>query len=194
MVSPEMLRRFNCFSPVGEESLKALATIAREECVPAGRQLFGEGDPADTLSLIVEGEVDIRYLLGSGESYVVDTLIAGDILGWSALVAAAQDDGHRHHTQAHPADTYPGPAAPRVVRARSVARLSAFDPGGPAAGRSLGGHPGTACDGQLSHHTSSDNSIDLADNSSWRKEGFHEQANRIPMAGNEVPYSVLSRH
>jgi CRP-like cAMP-binding protein len=82
-----MLRRFNCFSPVGEESLKALATIAREECVPAGRQLFGESDPADTLSLIVEGEVDIRYLLGSGESYVVDTLIAGDILGWSALVA-----------------------------------------------------------------------------------------------------------
>ena len=31
MVSPEMLRRFNCFSPVREESLKALATIAREE-------------------------------------------------------------------------------------------------------------------------------------------------------------------
>ena len=93
MVSPEMLRRFNCFSPVGEESLKALATIAREECVPAGRQLFGEGDPADTLSLIVEGEVDIRYLLGSGESYVVDTLIAGDILGWSALVAPHKTTG-----------------------------------------------------------------------------------------------------
>ena len=86
MVSPEMLRRFNCFSPVREESLKALATIAREESLPAGRQVFGEGDPADTLSLIVDGEVDIRYLLGSGESRVVDTLIAGDILGWSALV------------------------------------------------------------------------------------------------------------
>jgi CRP/FNR family transcriptional regulator, cyclic AMP receptor protein len=86
MVSPEMLRRFNCFSPVKEESLADLATIAREEFIPAGRQMFGEGDPADTLSLIVEGEVDIRYELGSGESRVVDTLIAGDILGWSALV------------------------------------------------------------------------------------------------------------
>jgi len=86
MVSPEMLRRFNCFFPVREESLKALATIAREESVAAGRHVFGEGDPADTLSLIVDGEVDIRYLLGSGESRVVDTLIAGDILGWSALV------------------------------------------------------------------------------------------------------------
>ena len=86
MVSPEMLRRFNCFSPVREECLKALASIAREESVAAGRQVFGEGDPADTLSLIVEGEIDIRYLLGSGEWRVVDTLIAGDILGWSALV------------------------------------------------------------------------------------------------------------
>jgi len=86
MISPEMLRRFNCFSPVREESLQALATIAREESVAAGRHLFGEGDPADTLSLIVDGEVDVRYLLGSGESRVVDTLIAGDIVGWSALV------------------------------------------------------------------------------------------------------------
>jgi CRP-like cAMP-binding protein len=86
MVSPEVLRRFNCFSPVHEESLKALATIAREESVAAGRQIFGEGDPADALSLVLEGEVDIRYLLGSGEPRVVDTLIAGDILGWSALV------------------------------------------------------------------------------------------------------------
>ena len=86
MVSPEMLRRFSCFSPVHEKSLEAVAMIAREELVAAGRQLFSEGDPADTLSLIVDGEVEIRYLLGSGEPRVVDTLIAGDILGWSALV------------------------------------------------------------------------------------------------------------
>ncbi len=86
MVSPEMLRRFRCFSPVHEKSLEALAMIAREELVAAGRQLFSEGDPAETLSLIVDGEVEIQYLLGSGEPRVVDMLIAGDILGWSALV------------------------------------------------------------------------------------------------------------
>jgi len=86
MVSPEMLRRFNCFVPVQESSLQTVAMIAREECVPAGRQLFNEGDPADTLSLIVNGEVEIQYLLGNGELRSVDMLIAGDILGWSALV------------------------------------------------------------------------------------------------------------
>ena len=31
MISPEVLRRFNCFAPVPEESLKAVAMIAREE-------------------------------------------------------------------------------------------------------------------------------------------------------------------
>jgi len=86
MVSPELLRRFSCFSPIQEESLKSLAAISHEDAVPAGYRLFGEGDPADTLSLVVEGEVDIQYLLGNGELRTVDTLIAGDILGWSALV------------------------------------------------------------------------------------------------------------
>ena len=72
--------------PSARRASKPWPRSPREESVAAGRQVFGEGDPADTLSLIVDGEVDIRYLLGSGESRVVDTLIAGDILGWSALV------------------------------------------------------------------------------------------------------------
>ena len=152
MVSPEMLRRFNCFSPVGEESLKALATIAREESLPAGRQVFGEGDPADTLSLVVDGEVDIRYVLGSGESCVVDTLIAGDILGWSALVEPHKMTGIAATRKPHAADPHPGPAAPRALRARPAAGLSPCDPGRAAAGRSPGGHAGAACDGRLSNH------------------------------------------
>jgi len=86
MLSPEMLRRFNCFTPIREESLKALAMIANESCVPAGTRLFQEGDPADMLSLIADGEVDIQYATGSGELRTVDTLVRGDLLGWSALV------------------------------------------------------------------------------------------------------------
>jgi CRP/FNR family transcriptional regulator, cyclic AMP receptor protein len=86
MISPELLRRYNCFSPIGEESLKAVAMMANEAFVPAGTQLFSEGDPADTLSIIVDGEVDIQYTLGTGELRTVDTLVKGDPLGWSALV------------------------------------------------------------------------------------------------------------
>jgi CRP/FNR family transcriptional regulator, cyclic AMP receptor protein len=93
MISPEMLRRFSCFSPICEETLKALAMIASESCVPAGTRLFGEGESADALSIIVDGEVDIGYTIGSGELRTVDTLVRGDLLGWSALVPPHKTTG-----------------------------------------------------------------------------------------------------
>jgi CRP-like cAMP-binding protein len=86
MISPELLRRYPYFASVEDDSLKAVAVIADEKTVPAGTQMFGEADPADTLSIIVQGEVEIQYLLGNGERRTVDTLVDGDILGWSALI------------------------------------------------------------------------------------------------------------
>jgi CRP-like cAMP-binding protein len=86
MISPEMLRGWPYFAGISDESLKALAMIAEEKAVAAGTHMFGEGDPADTLNIIVIGEVNIDYILGTGERRTVDTLVSGDILGWSALV------------------------------------------------------------------------------------------------------------
>ncbi|MBC7354198.1 MAG: cyclic nucleotide-binding domain-containing protein, partial [Thermogutta sp.] len=86
MVSPEMLRRYPYFAKISEESLKEIAMMAEERSYPAGLQLFSEGDPADYLNIIVEGEVQIQYQLGNGEKRTVDTLVAGDILVWSALI------------------------------------------------------------------------------------------------------------
>ncbi len=45
-----------------------------------------DGDPATAMNIITKGEVDIQYVLGSGEHRTVDTLVDGDLLGWSALV------------------------------------------------------------------------------------------------------------
>jgi CRP/FNR family transcriptional regulator, cyclic AMP receptor protein len=86
MISPQLLRRYPCFAEVSEESLKAIAMIAEEKVIPATSQLFSAGDPAHTLSLIENGEVDIQYILGDGDRCTVDTLVEGDILCWSALV------------------------------------------------------------------------------------------------------------
>ncbi len=36
--------------------------------------------------IIVKGEVNIEFLLGNGELRVVDTMVEGDLLGWSALI------------------------------------------------------------------------------------------------------------
>jgi CRP/FNR family transcriptional regulator, cyclic AMP receptor protein len=86
MISPEVLRRYPYFAGVPEESLKSVAMLAEEKTIPAGKHLFSEGDPADYLNIIVQGQVNIQYLLGNGELRTVDTLVDGDILGWSAII------------------------------------------------------------------------------------------------------------
>jgi CRP-like cAMP-binding protein len=86
MISPEVLRRYPYFGGIGDESLKLVAMLADEVTVPAGTQMFNEGDPATYLYLIIRGEVNIQYLLGTGELRTVDTLVDGDLLVWSAMV------------------------------------------------------------------------------------------------------------
>jgi CRP-like cAMP-binding protein len=86
MISPEALRRYHYFANISEESLKALAMIAEEKEVAAGTLMFREGDAADVLHVITAGEVEIRYLLGTGEERAVDTLVGGELLCWSALI------------------------------------------------------------------------------------------------------------
>lgn len=87
MVSPEFLRRYPHFADLSEENLKDLAMIAEEKRFTAGEVLFQEGDPAIKFNVILSGEIEIQYTLGTGERRVVDTLVAGDILCWSALVS-----------------------------------------------------------------------------------------------------------
>jgi len=86
MISPELLRRYPYFAGISEESLKQIAMIADEKSFPAQTLLFNEGDPADQMMIIVKGEVNLLFLLGSGELRVVDTLIEGDLMGWSGLL------------------------------------------------------------------------------------------------------------
>ncbi|MBN2131644.1 MAG: cyclic nucleotide-binding domain-containing protein [Sedimentisphaerales bacterium] len=93
MISPEVLRRYAYFAPIAEESLKQIAMLAEERVVPAGTVMFYEHDPANTLYVILKGEVDIKYTLGSGEMVTVDTLIDGDLLVWSALVEPHRTSG-----------------------------------------------------------------------------------------------------
>lgn len=86
MISPETLRRYPYFAKVSDESLKKVAMIAGELTATAGTTLFSEGDRADKLYILVDGEVDIQYSLGTGELRTVDTLVAADLMMWSALV------------------------------------------------------------------------------------------------------------
>ncbi len=86
MVSIEVLRLFHYFAGVSPESLKAVAAITDERAFPAGQPLFREGEPAQALYILRAGEVDIVYQHHVDEGRVVDTVVAGDLIGWSSLV------------------------------------------------------------------------------------------------------------
>ena len=86
MISPEILRRYPYFAAAQDDGLRALAMICEEVTVPAGTVMYREGDKADKLYILVDGEVDIQYTLGSGELRTVDTIVPGELLMWSALV------------------------------------------------------------------------------------------------------------
>lgn len=86
MISPELLRRYPCFAGVKEETLKAVAMIADQAMIPDATRVHTEGEPADVLSIIESGEFNIQYTLGTGEQRTVDTLTAGEVLGWPAMV------------------------------------------------------------------------------------------------------------
>ena len=81
------------FAPINDVSLKQLAMLAEEKRVPARRTMFYEHDPADCLYVIVQGEVNISYTLGNGQQRVVDTLVDGDLLVWSAMVEPYRTTG-----------------------------------------------------------------------------------------------------
>jgi CRP-like cAMP-binding protein len=86
MISPEILRRYPYFAAAQDDGLRELAMLCEEVTVPAGTVMYREGDKADKLYILVEGEVDIQYTLGSGELRTVDTIVPGEMLMWSALV------------------------------------------------------------------------------------------------------------
>ncbi|MGO9110417.1 MAG: Crp/Fnr family transcriptional regulator [Thermoguttaceae bacterium] len=100
MISPEILRRYPYFAGIDEASLREIAMTADEkQRIAAGTRLFSEGESVKHLGLIVSGEVNIQYLLGNGEMRTVDTLVGGDLLGFSALIEPYKYTGFGTATQ-----------------------------------------------------------------------------------------------
>ena len=86
MISPERLRRFAHCAGASDELLKQVAMLASERPFDAGEHLFEEGTSARKLLMLESGSVDIVHTLGSGKAVVVDTLVGGDLMAWSALL------------------------------------------------------------------------------------------------------------
>lgn len=69
-----------------EADLHALASGGRVRRFPAGAMIFREGDPGDSLHVVVEGRVRITVLSGTGSEATVATVETGDCFGELALL------------------------------------------------------------------------------------------------------------
>ncbi len=88
MVSPEKLRRFPLFAGLDDAMLKELAMASEEITLNEGEWLFHEGDRADALYVIFSGMIDLKIPVNEDDICPPSlcTLVAGEPLGWSALV------------------------------------------------------------------------------------------------------------
>ena len=67
------------------EHIEKLATLATEVAFPRDHIIFREGDDTHNFYLIVEGRVALE-IEAPGHTFRVQTLSAGDELGWSAIL------------------------------------------------------------------------------------------------------------
>lgn len=86
MISPQILQRYPFLAGAGEEGLGILAMASERLVFVDGAQIFEEGAEAVSLYVISKGTVDLLTEVGSGDKVVVDTLVAGELLGLSAIL------------------------------------------------------------------------------------------------------------
>lgn len=94
MVSPELLRRYPFFGVLDDSQLKAVAMIAEEIARQEGETLFEAERPAEAMYLLMEGCVDLYYVVidrdAPAEELFISEFNPGDVFGISALIEPHQ--------------------------------------------------------------------------------------------------------
>ncbi len=89
MISPELLRRYPFFGGLTEDQLRGIAMLSEEEECPAKTLIFVEGQPADKLYVLIEGDVELLYSGGAGSAVsqaYVGSIAPGEVFAVSALL------------------------------------------------------------------------------------------------------------
>ncbi len=91
MVSPELLRRYPFFGRLSEAHLKAIAMLTDEVFCSEGQMLCEIGQPADALYLLIEGGIELHYIIDRDGSkrrkdFYVGDVNPGEPFGISALI------------------------------------------------------------------------------------------------------------
>jgi CRP/FNR family transcriptional regulator, cyclic AMP receptor protein len=92
----ELLHEAAFFRGLRPETIELVAGCGSNVQYQAGDLLFREGDHADTFFLVRHGSVAIEAYVPTGGALVIETIDAGDVVGWSWLFPP-----YRWHFDAH---------------------------------------------------------------------------------------------
>lgn len=82
----ELFRDVPLLARLPEAELRALASHGRVRAYPSGEIIFREGDPGDSLHIVIEGGVRVSVLSPAGEEVTVALLGPGEFVGDLALL------------------------------------------------------------------------------------------------------------
>ena len=87
----QALSKFPIFEGLTDDELEKIAVLCREEVYEAGETIFEEGEAADCVYLVEEGEVVLEMELelqpyASPRQATIEVLTKGEVFGWTALV------------------------------------------------------------------------------------------------------------
>jgi signal transduction histidine kinase len=87
-LSKDVLRRLPLFAGLSEDDLERLYHMAEPVFIPEGRRFIQEGDPGDTLYIVLDGEVEVTKRQG-GQDVVLAVRGAGEFFGEMSLLDGA---------------------------------------------------------------------------------------------------------
>ncbi len=82
----QILAEHPFFDGLDEETVALLEGCAGNVHVRSGGHLFHEGEPADQFYVVRRGRVALEVHAPGGGDHVLDTVEAGEVVGWSWLV------------------------------------------------------------------------------------------------------------
>ncbi len=80
------VKRLPIFRGLPEAASAGLWPLMHEKHVPGGEQLFEQGDPAEQVYVVVDGEIEIVYQPEDGGSIMVGLIRRGGVFGLSAAL------------------------------------------------------------------------------------------------------------
>src|ERR1700730_10500647 len=80
-IDSALVHRFSCFQSLNAEQIAAFGTHLEEVHLPAGKILFRQGDPGDSIYLLLSGQMLIKLGTLSQDDRTLATLGPGAILG-----------------------------------------------------------------------------------------------------------------